>query len=95
MADQMTQQQSPVADRPSRTARESQADFIATLRRTSCIDHAVPLGVWPSAASRPESGPSAFTYYRDKHARGECGRFYPVHQLCAWNTKQYQAGKVH
>jgi hypothetical protein len=75
------------ADRPSRTARGAQADYLAQ----TCIDHTVPLGSSP--APRPEVGPSAFNYFEAKHRRGEAGRFYPLHQLGAWTTKSYRASR--
>jgi hypothetical protein len=81
-------------DRPSRTARENQADFVAKLRAESCTDGSVPLGSYPAPAPLPESGPSAFAYFRAKHQRGEYGRFYPVHGLVAWSAKQF-LGKEH
>jgi hypothetical protein len=78
----------PSFEIPPRNVRQAQADFVAQCRRDSCLDHAMPLGTWP--APRPEVGPSALAYFEAKHRRGEFGRFYPVHSLCAWNSKVFR-----
>jgi hypothetical protein len=40
-------------------------------------DPSIPLG-YPRAA-RTELGPSILAFYREKHARGQAGSYYPLH----------------
>jgi len=44
----------------------------------SCIDRNIPLAM-PAPFPRPEFGTSVGSYYAARHARGEFGRFYPLH----------------
>ena len=71
------------------TGRESQAAFVAQCKAESCIGNDEELGSAP--APRPEPGwPSADQYYRDKAARGERGKFWPLHKLATVRTPRYQ-----
>jgi hypothetical protein len=50
---------------------------LSKLQGESVLDPAIPLGYPPIA--RPEIGPDPIKYYSAKHARGECGTFWPLH----------------
>jgi hypothetical protein len=62
-----------------KASKESQADFIAQCRSEACLDPNIPLGKSP--APNPEFGPTVSQYFSAKHARGECGKFFPLHEL--------------
>jgi len=72
------------------TVREAQAQVREQMRAESNIDPAVSLGCEAMPAGPPERGPSACAYFAAKHRRGECGQFYPLHQLCAWNSQRHR-----
>jgi hypothetical protein len=57
----------------------AQQDMIERSRRESVLNRSVPLGYPPPTT--PERGPSAPQYFRAKTARGERGRYWPLHQL--------------
>ncbi len=61
------------------TRKSMQQDLIAQCRRASCIDPRIPVAV-PVPFPRPEFGPTPAEWFARKHARGEFGRFYPLHQ---------------
>jgi hypothetical protein len=56
------------------------------LQGESFLDPSIPLGYPPIA--RPEIGPDPIRYYTAKHARGECGTFWPLH-LTALPQRRY------
>lgn len=62
------------ADRPNNT----QNNLIQECRANSVLDRRFPLG-YPIAV-RPEIGPDVIAYFKSKHARGQCGAFYPLHK---------------
>jgi hypothetical protein len=47
------------------------------LQSESVLDRNIPLGFPP--IGRPEIGPDPVRWFSAKHARGEIGRFYPLH----------------
>ncbi len=55
-----------------------QRELIESSRSESMLDPNIPLGI-PQMV-RPEFGPNAIAYYKAKHERGECGRYYPLHR---------------
>jgi hypothetical protein len=57
---------------------QRQNDVIAASRKESILDPRVPLGV-PPRFGRVELGPDTISYYKQKHHRGEFGRFFPLH----------------
>ena len=46
-------------------------------RETSVLDRRIPLGL--PHATRPEFGLAVAAYFREKHARKNFGRFWPLH----------------
>jgi hypothetical protein len=56
----------------------AQVDMMARSRAESCLDSGIALGCPPAA--RPEIGVGVVEYFRAKGARGERGRFWPLHQ---------------
>jgi hypothetical protein len=59
--------------------REIQAELIQRLRDESYLDG--QLAAYP--APRPESGPSAAEYYKQKFGRGEVGQYW-LHHVRGW-----------
>ncbi len=58
-------------------------DEARKMRETSCLDHNIPLAE-PTFGARPEFGPSIVSYYNRKHARGEFGKYFPLHLMAAY-----------
>jgi hypothetical protein len=59
--------------------RETQQQMVERLRVESYLTG--PLAQYP--APRPESGPSAAEYFKEKFRRGEVGRFW-LHHVRGW-----------
>ena len=71
-----------MSDKPDKPiGRMSQREMVAILRRESCIDPRVPLGMSPPSA-RPERGRTLAEYFSWKHGPDGPGhgRFYPLHK---------------
>ena len=68
----------PVA---SVSARRAPSGHVARWRDDSVLDRNIPLAV--PVQGRPERGPTAFAYYRQKFARREYGRFWLHHVALA------------
>ena len=56
----------------------AQVDLVERMRRESCLDKPVKLAI--ATPFKIERGPSPERWYREKHARGEYGRFH-LHQI--------------
>jgi hypothetical protein len=56
----------------------AQVDLVERMRRESCLDKRVKLAI--ATPFKIERGPSAESWYRAKHARGEYGQFH-LHQI--------------
>jgi hypothetical protein len=56
---------------------QMQREMIAQGRDESRLDESLQLG-YPTA-SPPISGPTVTQYFRQKHARGDVGTFFPLH----------------
>jgi hypothetical protein len=61
----------------SKPTSDTQSKFIAEGKRDSCIDPAVPLFL--DRHCDPIEGPTVAAWFKNKHARGDIGRFYPLH----------------
>lgn len=61
------------------TRKNMQQQLIEDCHRASCIDPRIPLAM-PVPFPRPEFGPSPAEWFARKHARGERGRFFPLHE---------------
>ena len=68
--------------------RESQRDFVRRCRAESFLDKRVPLGI-PTMNPRVEAGPSIKDFFRQKHRRGERGRFWPLHLVSEKPSKSW------
>jgi hypothetical protein len=73
----------PITTLPSKSddRRAGQTAMVKRMREESVIGPDIPfchMGVPPS---RAQHGPSVEEYFRAKHARGDFGRFFPLHRI--------------
>lgn len=76
----VTGRQASTARATSLWVEDRQRRAVERFRAESCLDATVPLGIpmWP----RADFGfPLTTTYFQRKHARGEYGRYYPLHWI--------------
>jgi hypothetical protein len=68
------------------SVNQTQREMLKQCRAESFLDRRVPLGF--PVATRPDRGESVISYYMNKHRAQNFGRFYPLHLIQQFGSKQ-------